>query len=87
MEPTWELEMCSVLLTGCFAEWINKESTIEQRMHKAREYAERIHKLSKKVDWEMVKLCHKSTESYNEMIDAKQALQEAHKELNEAVQN
>ena len=74
--------MCSVLLTGCFAEWINKESTIEQRMHKAREYAERIHKLSKKVYWEMVKR-HESTKSYNEMIDAKQAVQETQKELNE----
>ena len=60
-----------------------KASPIEQCMQNAREYAERIHKLSKKVYWEMVKLRHESTESYNEMIDAKQALQEAHKVLNE----
>ena len=31
----------------------------------------------------MVKVRHESTESYNEMIDAKQALQETQKELNE----
>ena len=46
-------------------------------MQNAREYAERIYKLSKKVYWEVVKVRQKITESYNQMIDAKQALQEA----------
>ena len=54
-----------------------KASPIEQRMQNAREYAERIYKLSKKVYWEVVKVRQKITESYNQMIDAKQALQEA----------
>ena len=52
-------------------------SPIEQSMQNAREYAERIYKLSKKVYWEVVKVRQKITESYNQMIDAKQALQEA----------
>ena len=79
MEPTWELEMCSVLLTGCFVEWLKKGSTIEERMQKAQEYAERIHKLSKKIDWEMMKLRHENSESYKQMMDAKEELQESNK--------
>ena len=50
-----------------------KASPIEQRMQNATEHAERIHKLRKKVYWEMGKLHHERTESCNEMIDAKQA--------------
>jgi len=63
-----------LLLTGCFVEWLEKELTIEERMQKAKQYAGKIHKLSQKVDWEMVKLCHKSRENHNRM-------QEAHREL------
>ena len=57
-------------------------------MQNAREYAERIYKLSKKVYWEVVKVRQKITESYNQMIDAKQALQEAlKKSLTRSVKN
>ena len=50
-------------------------------MHKVKGYAERIRNLSRKIDWEMVKIRCESAESYQHIMDTKKELQEVQKEL------